>query len=283
MDIIGQTFGISAPPTNLNKFEAKGNRNLTLFNFVNQLRERNLILDFSLLEEPTINQGTILMKSRGEISWRGLGGTPFFPPNVNIPPPHGVHMVEFFGTDYIANSMLYHAFRQKYMDVTVGPESSPQLKDLLQTSCPTGFCLGEYLGALGEQYPNRQVEIRFVARKAPVMVFVENRARFRLHGRIGMFVRPQNSTQVKLEVIRSDTTMTANVNLWIQKQYIIGNATIENLDFKLIDSRIEDVDQAVFSDLGLFGAEFLEKLLTEILQMGLIMPTMKGVVLKSPR
>jgi hypothetical protein len=61
---------------------------------------------------------------------RGLGGTPFFPPNVNIPAPHGVHMVEFFGTDYIANSMLYHAYRQRYMDVIVGPESSPQLKGL---------------------------------------------------------------------------------------------------------------------------------------------------------
>lgn len=109
-------------------------------------------------------------------------------------------MVEFYGTDYIANSMLYHAFRQKYMDVTVGPESSLQLKDLLQTSCPTGFCIGEYLGALGEQFPNRQVEVRFTARKAPVMVFVENRARFRLHGRIGMFVRPQNASQVKMEV-----------------------------------------------------------------------------------
>lgn len=39
-------------------------------------------------------------------------------------------MVEFFGTDYIANSMLYHAYRQRYMDVTVGPESSAQLKGM---------------------------------------------------------------------------------------------------------------------------------------------------------
>ena len=31
-------------------------------------------------------------------------------------------MAEFFGTDFIANSMLYHAFKQRYMDVVVGPE-----------------------------------------------------------------------------------------------------------------------------------------------------------------
>lgn len=63
----------------------------------------------------------------------------------------------------------------------------------------------------------------------------------------------------------------------------MGNASIENLDFKLIESKIDNVDQAVFGDLGLFGAEFLEKLLTEILQMGLVIPTMRGVVLKSPK
>lgn len=68
LDIIGQTFGI-AEPTPLKKFAYPGARNLTLLNFVNQLRERNLILDFALLSEPFINQGTILMKSKGEISW----------------------------------------------------------------------------------------------------------------------------------------------------------------------------------------------------------------------
>ena len=81
--------------------------------------------------------------------------------------------------------------------------------------------------------------------------------------------------------------MTANVRLWIDKSRIVGNASIENLDFKLIESKIDDVDQSVFGDLGLFGAEFLvsrrgeamrgesddlqEKLLTEILQVNLLL------------
>lgn len=74
-------------------------------------------------------------------------------------------MAEFFGTDYIANSMLYHAYKQRYMDVTIGPESSPQLKDVLKTTCTSGFCIGEFLGALGEQYPERSLEIQFSAKK----------------------------------------------------------------------------------------------------------------------
>ncbi|KAK0398396.1 hypothetical protein QR680_002574 [Steinernema hermaphroditum] len=281
LDIIGETFGI-APRKSLTQFPEKA-RNYTLLNFVNNLRERNLVLDYSLQGDPFITDGSIAMKAKGEISWRGSGGTPFSPPNFNIPPPHGIHMIEFYGTDYIANSLLYHAYQQRYMDVTVGPESSNQLKDVLQTSCDSGFCIGEFLGALGEQFPNREVEVRFTAKKAPILVFIENRARFRLHGKTNMFVRPQNSSQVKLQVLKSETTMTANVRLWINGTRIVGNATIENLDFKLLETRIRDVDQSVFGDLGLFGAEFLEQLLTEILQMGLVMPTMKGVILKSPK
>ncbi|VDL75619.1 unnamed protein product [Nippostrongylus brasiliensis] len=289
------------------KIGQHGLKNFTLIHFVQNLREKNLLLDYHLTSDPFVQNGAISMLAKGEISWRGNGGTPFFPPNVRIPPPHGVHMVEFYATDYLANSMLYHVYKQHLLDVVVGPESSPQLKaslyfivielfvnlqinylrscfqDLLLTSCGSGFCIGEFLGALSEQYPDREVEVVFTARKAPLIVFVENRARFRLHGRMNMFVRPRNATQVKEMIIRSDTTMTANVRMWLNSSRIVGNATIENLDFKLLETKIEDVDQASFGDLGLFGAEFLEKLLTEILQLGIVMPSMQGVYLKSPR
>ncbi|KAK6042158.1 hypothetical protein COOONC_20338, partial [Cooperia oncophora] len=36
-------------------------------------------------------------------------------------------MIEFYASDYLANSMLYHVYRQHLLDVIVGPESSPQL------------------------------------------------------------------------------------------------------------------------------------------------------------
>lgn len=75
-------------------------------------------------------------------------------------------MVEFMATDYIANSLLYHAYKQKYLDYIIGPETGPQLRTLLLTTCSTGFCIGEYLGALSEQYPDREVEIHFATRKA---------------------------------------------------------------------------------------------------------------------
>ncbi|CAI2350038.1 unnamed protein product [Caenorhabditis sp. 36 PRJEB53466] len=285
LDIIGETFGIAPKKQNragkLSTFNAK---NITLTHFVQRLRDKELVLDYQLISAPFVQSGAVNMMAKGEISFRGHGGTPFHPPNVRIPAPHGVHMIEFYASDYLANSMLYHSYRQKFLDVTIGPESSPQLQSLLVTTCgPAGFCLGEFLGTLGEQFPDRQIEIEFFAKKAPLIVFIDNRSRFRLHGGLNMFVRPANATQVKQMILRTDTTMTANVNLWINGSAIVGNSTIENLDFKLLETKVNEVDQDSFSDLGLFGAEFLEKLLTEILQMGIALPTMQGVILKSPK
>ena len=69
----------------------------------------------------------------------------------------------------------------------------------------------------------------------------------------------------------------------IDANKVRGNATIDSLDFKLKETKLQDVDTNSFADLGLFGAEFLEKLLTEILQHGIVLPTMQGIQLKSPK
>lgn len=44
-----------------------------------------------MLTAPFVQNGAVNMMSKGEISYRGQGGTPFFPPNVRIPPPHGMN------------------------------------------------------------------------------------------------------------------------------------------------------------------------------------------------
>ncbi|VDN04987.1 unnamed protein product [Thelazia callipaeda] len=283
IDVLGQSFGIPARKPFGKLGEVNIAKNASIMSIVTRLRQKNLILDYRLIRDPFIAYGTIEIVSRGEISWDGNGGTPFNPPNIYIPPPNGVHMVEFIATDYIINSLLFHAYKQKYLNFVIGPESSSYLKSLLLTTCDSGYCLGEFLGELSRQYPDREIEIHFLTKKSPLLVFVENRARFRLHGSINMYVRPRNASQIKLMIIRADTRMTSNINLWLNQTRIVGNASIENLDFKLLETRVQDVDQATFGDLGLFGAGFLEQLLGDILQVGILMPTMKGIVLRNPR
>lgn len=71
--------------------------------------------------------------------------------------------------------------------------------------------------------------------------------------------------------------------LQIDEFRVTGNASVETLDFKLRETIIKDVTQETLNDLSLFAAEFLQNILTEILKIGIMMPKMKGVMLKNPK
>ncbi|VDK27084.1 unnamed protein product [Anisakis simplex] len=53
----------------MNTFADVEIKNLTLLNFVNNLRQRNLVLDYRLLSNPVVAAGAIDMLAKGEISW----------------------------------------------------------------------------------------------------------------------------------------------------------------------------------------------------------------------
>lgn len=44
-------------------------KNFTLIHFVQNLREKNLLLDYQLTADPFVQNGAISMLAKGEISW----------------------------------------------------------------------------------------------------------------------------------------------------------------------------------------------------------------------
>lgn len=85
------------------------------------------------------------------------------------------------------------------------------------------------------------------------------------------------------QILKCDATLTSTMYLQIDEFRVTGNASVETLDFKLRETIIKDVTQETLNDLSLFAAEFLQNILTEILKIGIMMPKMKGVMLKNPR
>uniref|UniRef100_A0A914XJ61 Lipid-binding serum glycoprotein N-terminal domain-containing protein n=1 Tax=Plectus sambesii TaxID=2011161 RepID=A0A914XJ61_9BILA len=205
-DIIGSTLDNAGLPSGrpgvskrlLNKQIPK--IDTSALNFIQNLRNQPMSIDYRLITSPFIDTGTITMFCKGEISWLGRGGTPFYPPDITVPLPQGAEMIQFFGTDYIANSMMYHAFQQKFLEMIIGPESSKQLSGMLKTTCDSGFCLGDVLGELGTAYPNREVEVRFSADKAPALFFEEGKATIGVTGFVRIFVRGNKTLGPKIMV-----------------------------------------------------------------------------------
>lgn len=67
-DVLGFSFNLP-PRKPLKRFGEVGVQNFTLSRIVDHLREKNLILDYRLIQDPLIAHGAIEMLSRGEISW----------------------------------------------------------------------------------------------------------------------------------------------------------------------------------------------------------------------
>jgi hypothetical protein len=89
-------------------------RGIFVHEFVFQSRIDDLILDYSLLSNPTMTAYGIEMTSSGETSWNGYGGTPFAPPTTITleEVPNGTNtMLQLLVTDYVPNTLMYHGHR----------------------------------------------------------------------------------------------------------------------------------------------------------------------------
>lgn len=80
----------------------------------------SLFLDYSLVTTPKATSQFIEVQSKGEISYKGLGGTPFSPVVKPFPTSRDEpKMLEVVVSDYLLNSLLYHANRYFELLLTI--------------------------------------------------------------------------------------------------------------------------------------------------------------------
>lgn len=114
--------------------------------FMDQIMSKDFILDLTMTDRPKIALGHVFTSHKGEISWfvvvlpsetqekfsfrKGLGHTPFNPPEMRDVTPTGSHFIQMYVTDYVPNSLLYHAFKNGKLNMGVKAEDSERLKSV---------------------------------------------------------------------------------------------------------------------------------------------------------
>lgn len=68
-------------------------------------------------------------------------------------------MIQLYVSDYVANSLLYHAYKHNVLDIGVNAEDSDNLKKVLRTTCQGSFCIGDSLTAAATQFPDHYVDV----------------------------------------------------------------------------------------------------------------------------
>ncbi|PIO61112.1 hypothetical protein TELCIR_17373, partial [Teladorsagia circumcincta] len=73
---------------------------------------KEFYIDFRLREDPICGTNMVDLACAGEISYKGLGGTPFGPPPIAwLRSQSDTHMLMLQISDYLPNSLFYHAHK----------------------------------------------------------------------------------------------------------------------------------------------------------------------------
>lgn len=139
--------------------------------------------------DPVVTEQYLETKHKGEISYKGKGGTPFNPASMQIH-SRSERMVHAFASDYIFNSLLYQASVNNHLMFDLNETSASDLQEFLQFTCADSSCLGGILPQLKEKFPNHVGEVRLESGEMPYVIFDEGKMRAEMkEGQLGIYAR----------------------------------------------------------------------------------------------
>ncbi|KJH49704.1 LBP / BPI / CETP family protein [Dictyocaulus viviparus] len=252
-------------------------------------------IDFRLREEPRCGLNTVDIACAGEISYKGLGGTPFGPPAIEWQRrPSDSHMLILQLSDYLPNSLLYHAHKQRIIRLHLTP-STPGLFQFLRTTCENSFCVADLVPQLAETYPNRTLELSLISTRAPAVLFLEKKGgviSVNLAGVMVLFVleglrRKQlivldvelvADAKLSLQVNRIKTLKNGSKTTIAQNQNVSGRVELTKFELSSRSTTVE-ISEVELSDISILVSQFLENMLNELLASGFPVPLPSGKIL----
>jgi hypothetical protein len=219
---------------------------------------------------------------RGEISWQGKGQTPFNPAPLTFGNASS-KMADISASDFAINSMLYHAYSQHLLDLTLNEQKTPSYKDYLQTRClnPSNLmCIGNVLPelSLSLTYPTQVAEMVLVPTQMPYVL--AQPGKFQLFAEAVTNLNLKSKSGSIDQVLSADTHLEADVKMDVRNKnglQLYGNATVTKLEFKMRQTTLGPTVEARLNALSVLLSQFVSKILTDKLSQGFPVPKAPGV------
>ncbi|EFP03823.1 hypothetical protein CRE_28767 [Caenorhabditis remanei] len=239
-------------------------------------------IDFRLKEHPICNENTVDLASWGEISYMGQGDTPFGPIDSSWPgkSPFKTNvvdsvtskdsMIELVVSDFLPNSLLYHAYVQRFIKVLLTPRTKG-VASFLRTTCEGSFCISDLAPQLAEQYPNSTVELAMSATRAPAVLFSEKNGGTISVSMGGLVVVFAVNGNHRRQVIVVDLDVVADAKLSIQGHNVSGSVELRKFELKRRTGTV-DISDAEIDDIALLVSQLSENLLNGLLVNGMPIP-----------
>lgn len=214
--------------------------------------KQNMSFDLSLTSNPGIKNGFLETKHSGQISYKGLGGTPFYPHPMKSDKIND-RMVNIFASDYVFNSFLFHAHRHGLTEFVVENQT------FLSLTCPGGFCLGDLLPRISAKYPrNSKAVIKINTLEPPTAEFAEGKATLHADGIMQIIVIDPNGS--KHSAVCASLDLTCDLKVWINDMTAVGEVDIVHFELHLINASVSLPSAEVVNSL----TDLIQPLLREM-------------------
>ncbi|XGW29567.1 hypothetical protein V3C99_008976 [Haemonchus contortus] len=243
----------------------------TLGSLLGKSISKEFYIDFRLREDPFCGTNMVDLACAGEISYKGLGGTPFGPPPIAwLRTQSDTHMLMLQISDYLPNSLFYHAHKQRLIRLHLSP-SSPGVSQFLQTSCENSFCIADLVPQLAETYPNHTLELSLASTRAPAVLFSEKKGgviSVSLGGVVVVFVfdgvRRKQAAVLDVEIV-------ADAKLNLQDRTVSGSVQLTKFELSSRSGTVK-ISRDELSDISILVSQMIENMLNEMLTNGFPLP-----------
>ncbi|KAK2193986.1 hypothetical protein NP493_4g13041 [Ridgeia piscesae] len=177
-----------------------------------------LMLDYRLVAPPKFTSSYVESFHKGEVflksDWREA---PFQPLPVSGDEPSESHMMTFWASDYILNTLgnllqRYGLVQYKLTNKDLEAYGKPHL---LNTTCPGDVCIGKFIGGVSKQFPNSSVIVHMVSTRGdfPRFTMLAGELRGHLSGMAFFSVRTPNGRHVHMFRAHVNLTISLGVRM----------------------------------------------------------------------
>ncbi|PAV62683.1 hypothetical protein WR25_20414 [Diploscapter pachys] len=273
---------IEANSLKMMRLNMGGNDHLEIVSLFSQNIAKYFFIDFRLREPPLCGYDQVELASSGEISFKGLGGTPFGPSLMSwqdrvYPVSKQTSMLELLISDFLPNSFFYQAYKQRLIHVHLSQSSPPEIARFLRASCDSSFCISDLVPQLSDQFPNSSFELTVSATRAPAVLFSEKNGGKRVIslniGGVVAIYTTQNAQKKQIGVL--DIDVVADAKLTLQEHNVSGSVELTKFELNRRMGHIV-ISQTELSDIALLIARILENMINNMLSNGIPLPVPRG-------
>ncbi|CAI4223500.1 unnamed protein product [Auanema sp. JU1783] len=249
---------------------------------------KGLYIDNRNIADPIVTYDYFETQNKGEVRYMDSNEpTPFYPKEMQTDEDSD-RMLYFYGSDYIFNSLLYHAYQTNKLNIELNHHNLPaQYKSLVSTSCSsqgaTSFassvCVGKLIPALAKAYPNTTTSFVLIPHGLPEFSFNGDAGAIRLSSRIITYVDYKGHLK---QVIVSSADGQADINLSAQGGKLGGDLKLNRLAVRLHRSAIE-IEPSAIEQLTPLAKTFIGPQLSQALHKGVPFPLQDSITFVDPK